>query len=326
MFKIAAGERNATDVVFVVLEHNGIKGYGEVALPPYLPDTAITVTNFLTRIALPENYDDGQFTKLLEAVYDQPERCYPAIAAFDIALHDLQGKLLGETTRALYGIAGDESPPVAYTIGMASAEELEKKIKEAPDFKFFKLKLGGGNDKKLVNCFRSFTNTPFGVDVNRGWNNIDEAVTFSSWLEKMGCVFIEQPFEKEELAKTMLLKTQLHIPVLLDESVQTIDDVERVKPYCDGINIKLAKCGGIYPAWQMINKARGSGLKIFIGCMSEGSCGIAGAAQLASLADWVDLDGPLLIDNDPFEGVNYRNGRIMLNNWNGNGVKPIHSR
>ena len=142
----------------------------------------------------------------------------------------------------------------------------------------------------------------------------------AKWLADAGCLFIEQPFEKVELDKTNELRKNSSIPIILDESVQTVEDVDKVKDYCDGINIKLVKCGGIYPAFKMIEAARLNQLKVFIGCMSESSCGIGAAAQLAPLADWIDLDSPKLISNDPFEGVAYRDGKIVLNNEVGTGV------
>ena len=183
------------------------------------------------------------------------------------------------------------------------------------------MKLGGNDDKELVRTFKQFSSAPFCVDVNRGWKNIDAAIETSRWLADQGCLFIEQPFEKEMLKETNDLRKSISIPVILDESVQTVEDVVRVKDYCDGINIKLVKCGGIYPAFQMIELARKNNLKVFIGCMSESSCGVAAAAQLAPLADWIDLDSPMLIRNDPFEGVMYLEGKIVLSKKAGTGVK-----
>ena len=320
-FHIAAGARDYTDTVYVELESEGLTGYGEAALPPYLKENTDTVLNYLSKLQLPVKYLHEQFFDLLKSMYDSPVKNYPAMAAFDIALHDLQGKLRGITVRSIYNIKTEDMPLCAYTIGMGSAAEIKIKIEEAKQFGFFKLKLGGENDKELVRTFKQYSNAPFCVDVNRGWEKVDEAIEISNWLIEQGCLFIEQPFEKELLKATNALRKKISIPVILDEAVQTVEDVERVKDYCNGINIKLVKCGGIYPAFQMIELARKNNLKIFIGCMSESSCGVAAAAQLAPLADWIDLDSPMLIRNDSFEGVMYLEGKIVLSEKEGTGVK-----
>lgn len=320
-FHIAAGARDFTDTVYVEVESDGFIGYGEAALPPYLKENTVTVLAYLSTIQLPEKYIPAQFYDLLNSLHDSPQKNYPALAAIDSALHDLQGKLTGATTRSIYNIKSKETPLCAYTIGMGSNSDIKTKIEEAQQFSFFKLKLGGDNDKELVKIFRQNCDEPFCVDVNRGWKNVNAAIELSNWLTEQGCLFIEQPFEKEMMSETNELRKHISIPVILDESVQTVEDVLKVKDYCDGINIKLVKCGGIYPAYQMIELARKNNLKVFIGCMSESSCGIAAAAQLAPLADWIDLDSPMLINNDPFEGVTYVDGKIILSENVGNGIR-----
>lgn len=319
-FHIAAGARDSTDAVFVKLEHDGVAGYGEVALPPYLIHTKESVTQFLNAVNLPENYHTDDFFPLLKKWNAADEICYPALAALDIALHDLQGKLIGKTVREIYQVQNTTLPLCAFTIGMSTADEMQVKLKEAEQFQFFKLKLGGDDDELVLKTFRQLSSFPFCVDANRGWKDVESAVAFGSLLKQNGCVFIEQPFERERLNDTDILRKQARFPVILDESVQTFADVEKVKSVCDGINIKLAKCGGLFPAFNMIEKARSYNLKVFIGCMSEGSCGCGAAAQLAPLADWVDLDGPLLISNDPFSALNYRDGKIKLNDLPGTGM------
>ena len=319
-FHIAAGMRDHTDTVFTEITSDGMTGYGEAALPPYLIENTGTVINYLSKIKLPTEYDAAHFNELMIELHNSKNKNYPALAAIDIALHDLQGKLKGLPIRHIYNIHQAEIPLSAYTIGMGSDTEIEIKIKEAEEFRFFKLKLGGENDQELVKSFLKYSKAPFCVDVNRGWNDLKQAISMVKWLADAGCLFIEQPFEKEELDKTNELRKNSSIPVILDESVQTVEDVDIVKDYCDGINIKLVKCGGLYPAFKMIEAARANKLKVFIGCMSESTCGIGAAAQLAPLADWIDLDSPKLISNDPFEGVEYKDGKIVLNNEVGTGV------
>ena len=322
-FHISAGARDFTNTVFVEVESDGLIGYGEAALPPYLSENTDSVLDYLAHVTLPEQYLPGQLFDLLHSLNNATKKNYPALAALDSALHDLQGRILGIPIRTIYNISQSKVPLVAYTIGIGNADEIRKKIEEASQFRFFKLKLGGRNDKELVSTFKQYSNVPFCVDVNRGWKNICAAIEISKWLADQGCLFIEQPFEKEMLKETNELRKNISLPVILDESVQTIHDVERVKDYCDGINIKLVKCGGIYPAMKIVESARKHNLKIFLGCMSESSCGIAAASQLAPMADWMDLDSPLLISNDPFEGVNYQDGKILLSGEPGSGAKKI---
>lgn len=321
-FHIAAGARDTTDAVYVSLEQDGITGYGEIALPPYLQENVSTVFDFLSNTEIPVQYHPDQFFTLLEQWSNNKQINYPALAALDIALHDLQGKMLNIPLRKIYKIEDKDLPFTAFTLGMSDALTMKHKLEEAKEYHLYKLKMGGSNDAELLSNFRSLTSKPFCVDANRGWDDEESAALFCNQLKSEGCLFAEQPFEKLELRKTASLRLKTTLPVILDETVQTVSDVERVKECCDGINIKLVKCGGLYPAIQMIEKARTYNLKVFIGCMSEGSCGCGSAAQIAGLADWVDLDGPLLIKNDPFEGLNYIDGRIVLNNKPGNGLTP----
>ena len=321
-FHIAAGARETTDAVFVSLEQDGKTGFGEIALPPYLQENVHTVFDFLSKAEIPDNYQPSQFFPLLENWISKERMNYPALAALDIALHDLQGKLLNIPLRRIYNIDDREVPFTAFTLGMSDALTMKQKLETAKDYHLYKLKMGGGNDAELLSNFRSLTQKPFCVDANRGWDNEDAAALFCDQLKREGCLFVEQPFEKTALDKTAALRLKTTLPVILDETVQTVSDVDKVKEYCDGINIKLVKCGGLYPAIQMMAKARAYNLKVFIGCMSEGSCGCGSAAQISGLADWVDLDGPLLIKNDPFAGLQYNDGRIVLNDEPGNGLMP----
>jgi L-Ala-D/L-Glu epimerase len=319
-FHIAAGARDFTDVVYVKLESNSVTGYGEVALPPYLKDSVSSVTDFLKQVEMPTGYNSSDFDSLLKKWNAIKNICYPALAALDIALHDLQGKLLGKSITELYNIPSLATPDCAYTIGMSSMEEMQIKLEDASAFRFFKLKMGNNDDAAIARNFRSLSKRPFCVDANRGWKEIKAAAELCNDLQLQGCVFAEQPFEKDMLEETALLRKQTALPIVLDESVQLYGDVEVVKNYCDGINVKLAKCGGLFPAYRMIQAARAENLKVFIGCMSEGSCSCNAAAQLSPLADWVDLDGPLLSSNDPFTGMVYDDGKIILGNKPGTGV------
>ncbi len=328
-FAIATVTRNTTDALFVEVTQDGITGLGEAAFPPYLKENAIEAKEFLTGIQLPLQIIPEGINDLLEQLFTKWKDHYGALAAFDMALHDWWGKKKQIPTHQLFNTDKTLSPLCTYTIGMSSETEMRKKITEAKSFRLFKLKLGSEDDKKIIKTFcklrdeeNIFNHKPsFCIDANRAWTDREFALDMIFWLQEQGCVFAEQPMPVNKLEDMSRLHEACKLPLILDESVQTFEDIARVDGACSGINIKLVKCGGLYQANKMITEARQRDMKILIGCMSEGSCGAAGAAQLAAQADWIDLDGPLLISNDPFKGVNYREGKIVLNEKYGTGVE-----
>ena len=310
------------------ISQDGITGYGEAAFPPYLKENAVTARVFLASLQLPSQIIPERINDLLEQLYAKSEFHYGALAALDIALHDWLGKKKQIPTHQLFVADKKRSPLCSYTIGMSSEAEMRQKLSEAKSFRLFKLKLGSDDDKKIVKTFCNlrdeenyFNLKPsFCIDANRAWTDREFALDMLFWLQEQGCVFAEQPMPVNKLDDIARLHEACTLPLLLDESVQTFEDVARVDGACSGINIKLVKCGGLYQANKLIAAARKRNMKILIGCMSEGSCSIGGASQLSPQADWVDLDGPLLISNDPFKGVNYADGKIALSEKAGNGV------
>jgi L-alanine-DL-glutamate epimerase-like enolase superfamily enzyme len=319
-FAIAAGKREFTAVVYVELEHDGLTGYGEAALPDYLSETQTTVIEFLQKI------DTKQFTGLpgiensLDYIFSVAPGNFAAKAAMDMALHDLCGKILNQSCHALWKLDKNNCPVTTYTIGIDSPEMILKKLEEAKGFNLLKVKLDGVKDKEIIETIRSATDKNICVDVNQGWKEKESALESIHWLKDKGVVFVEQPLNKNKLDDARWLKEKSPLPLIADEAVQSINDIETIKEAYHGINIKLMKCGGLREAMKMITRARELKMKIMIGCMSESSCGVSAAAQLAPLADWTDLDGPLLITNDPFNGITYRNGKIVLNDLPGTGV------
>ncbi len=322
-FRIASGMRAETPVVFVELQYEHITGFGEAALPPYLKGTQETVASFFSRIAFKETHHPAETEPLIEFVNGIDENNYPAKAAIDMALHDLKGKLLKKPCYELFNLDKKNTPVTTYTIGMGEPKEIIKKIKESGDFPLLKIKLGGKNDKETIRILRNETDKSFCVDVNQGWNEKELALDLIFYLKENGAVFIEQPLDKKMKDDGLWLKEKSPLPLIADESVQGIDDIEKIKDSFHGINIKLMKCGGMREALRMIEKARGYGLKIMIGCMSESSCGVSAAAQLTPLADWADLDGPLLISNDPFRGIEFEKGKIILSQKPGIGIIKV---
>jgi L-alanine-DL-glutamate epimerase-like enolase superfamily enzyme len=318
-FTLAAGKREGTDVVFVELMQNGFTGYGEAALPDYLPETQITVMDFLSKLNL-ESFDARLIDQALNYIFSFSPMNYPAVAAVDMALHDLRGKILKQPCHKLFKLNNSNCPQTTFTIGMDSPEIILKKVKEAGDFNLLKVKLGGTADKMIIETIRSVTDKPVCADANQGWKEKESALDMIHWLKEQGTVFIEQPLHKNNLDDAQWLKEKSPLPVIADEAVQTFADIDKIKDAYHGINIKLMKCGGMREAMKMILRARELNLKVMIGCMSESSCGVSAAAQLAPLADWADLDGPLLISNDPFKGITYSQGKIVLNDLPGIGT------
>ncbi|MBN8703013.1 MAG: dipeptide epimerase [Bacteroidetes bacterium] len=323
-FKIALNARTSTSVVFVELKAASFSGYGEASLPPYLKENQASVEQYCKKAAvLLENYEgEINLNELLNVLWNCMPENYAAKAALDMAAHDLVGKISGRNIREIYGIRGHTNFPTFFTIGITDNEkELHQKLDEAKEYSLLKLKLGSTNDRMLVSNVRSYTDKPIAVDVNQGWKTKEEALDMIQWLQTKNVLFVEQPMNKKMLDEHGWLKEKSPLPIIADESLQTFDDLDVVANCFDGINIKLMKCGGIREAFKIITKARNLKLKILIGCMSETSCANSAAAVLAGLADWVDLDGPLLIKEDFFWGLNFSRGKIYLNDEPGLGVE-----
>ena len=186
-----------------------------------------------------------------------------------------------------------------------------------------KVKLGQKNDREMIETIRSVTDTPLCVDVNQGWTDRVKALEMIHWLREKGVVFVEQPMPKASIDDTAWLTANSPLPVIADEAIQTISDFRKIQGAYSGINIKLMKCGGMHSAYTMISMARALDMKVMIGCMTETSCAVTAAAQMSPLVDWADLDGNLLIDNDIFEGLKIREGKIILPELPGIGVRKI---
>ncbi len=312
-FRIAHGVRTHTDVVYVKLEHEGFTGWGEATLPPYLPETQKSVSEFLLSFSknISSNSINDWFAKL------QPVQSnMSAKAALDMALWNLKSQLENKTLGELLGIDEEREFPLGtYTIGVSSLDEMKTKVEEAisAGFEIFKIKLNGENDEEMIRNFRSLSDKKFAVDVNQGWGDWEEACIKIKWLADEQCLLVEQPLSKERNNEMGLIRGKGPLTMYADESCQRLSDIEKLKGCFDGINIKLMKCGGITEAYQMILKARELDMKVLIGCMSESSVGCTTAAHLAPLADYTDLDGPYLIWNDPFTGMKIKEGRIKLN-------------
>lgn len=324
-FAIAHGTRDSTQVVFTRLEHEGIFGYGEASMPPYLAEDHKTVLAFLTKaeIVLQKLQPADTIETVLKQMDELENGNTAAKASIDIALHDLIGKIQKRSCHSLFG--ADKMKPLitAYTIPIDDPDGIRKRIEEAAQYSMLKVKLGSANDKKIIEEIRKHTSKDIIVDANEGWTDKHFALEMIQWLAEQNVLLIEQPMPKKQVDDTAWLNSQSPIPIIADEAVQRLSDIEKAKGIYNGINIKLMKCTGLHEAQKMIAQARRYGMKVMIGCMSETSCGVSAAAQLAPLVDWIDLDGPLLIKEDYFEGVKFSAGKIFLNKLAGIGVTPI---
>lgn len=327
-FGVSGHTRTSTPLILVEVVQNGITGFGEASMPPYLGENQETALRYLRKVKL------GQFGKLesrddIASVMEYADSLSPgdaaAKAALDIALHDLLGKLQGEPCYKLFGTSPAAMPVTSFTIGIDTPEMIRNKVKEAEGFKVLKVKLGSDHDKEIIEAVRSETDLPLCVDANQGWKDRSQALEMTGWLSERKVLFIEQPMPKEDREGNAWLTENSPLPVIADEACRRLPDIEAAAGVYDGINIKLMKCTGLNEAFRMIERARGLGLKILVGCMTETSCAVLAAAALAPLCDWADLDGPWLAANNPWQIPRLENGRIVLENRPGLGLLEKNS-
>ncbi len=319
-FNIANYSRSSTPAVLVELEQDGITGYGEAAMPPYLGESQESAAKFLNLFDAAAVTDPFKLEEILPGIDALAPGNTAAKAALDIALHDWIGKKLGAPWHRIWGLDPAKTPVTSFTIGLDTAEVVRQKTREAAPYKIIKVKLGRDTDRMMIEAIRSVTATPITVDANQGWTDREEALKKIEWLATQGVLFIEQPMPKAQLDDTAWLRERSPLPLIADESCQRLADVARLQGVFDGINIKLMKCTGLREAHKMITLARALGLKVMLGCMTETSCAISAAAQLSPLVDWADLDGAVLIKNDCFAGATIVDGRITLSDQPGIGA------
>jgi len=320
VFSIAGSSRTETPVVFVRLFAAGNYGYGEASLPPYLPENQGTVTSFLNSLDLRQFKDAADIETIMSYVNSCEEGNLAAKASIDIALHDLKGKLVERPLWQLLSSEPSQMPDTSCTLGLDTLEAMRTKLAETLPYKILKIKLGGPNDKQVVELVRTQTFKPLCADVNQGWIDKHEALDMLWFLKDLGFKFVEQPMPKGRLRDMIWLSENSPLPLVADESCQTVKDIEALHGVFRGINIKLMKCGGIIEARKMIDLAQKLDMKILFGCMNESSCAILAAAALAPYCNWADLDGPFLIANNPFEDVPLVNGKLVLSTRPGLGL------
>jgi L-alanine-DL-glutamate epimerase-like enolase superfamily enzyme len=324
VFTIANSSRTTTQVVLTEIEYDGITGYGEASMPPYLGETQASVVEFLKKVNLEQFSSPFELEDILSYVDKITENNTAAKASIDIALHDLIGKIMGQPWHKIWGLNKSLSPSTTFTIGIDTPEVVIQKTREdAPKYNILKVKLGRPGDKEMIEAIRTVTDKPIAVDANQGWTDKHHALDMIHWLAEKGIVMVEQPMSKHRLDDIAWITERSPLPIFADESFQRLTDVAKLKGAFTGVNIKLMKCTGMREAWKILNMARALNMKVMIGCMTETSCAISAAAQLSPAVDFADLDGNLLISNDIFKGTTVEKGVLVLNDLPGIGIKKL---
>ena len=312
--RAAPGEGQAVTTVVVELRSPalpGLVGIGEGCPETYYgenPGTMAVVMDLLLVAAAPEmlHLDDLEAARAslaaISASFESTIRGHGAAkCALDIALHDLAGKALGVPIHRLLGLSS-EIPPTDFTLGIDEPAVVAERARRRARFPALKIKVGGANDLATLQAVRAVFGGPIRVDANVGWTP-ESAAAIVPELVRLGVELIEQPFPPRRYGWLRDLQAISPLPIVADESAVFIEDLDALVGVVDGVNVKLAKCGGVGPAARMLARARELGFRTFLGCMEETSVGIAASAAVASLAEWVDLDGCLLLADDPFTGL-----------------------
>ena len=320
-FRISRGVQTTSPNVIVQVNHEEYTGYGEAAPDDYYGECVETVLSCVTLFA--GNLGNDPF--LLEDVMERLDKIIglnpSAKAAVDMAIYDIIGKMLNVPLYKLLGLNPAHAAHSSFTIGLDTPVNMAKKALVARDYPILKVKVGTKHDIDIMKAIRDVSGAVIRVDANTGWTP-KEAIKNINALAPYNIEFVEQPIAAHDLNGLKLIRDNVPIPVIADESCVTVNDIPRLAGVVDGINIKLMKCGGIRHALKMISVARANHLRVMIGCMIESSLAITAAAHLTPLVDYADLDGHLLVNDDPYVGVTVEKGKLILPNGPGLGVKP----
>jgi L-alanine-DL-glutamate epimerase-like enolase superfamily enzyme len=311
------------DTLHLAYSRDGITGHGEGAAIVRYKEDAESARKAVESVRdLLLSADPMQFSKTMSEVFRRVHGEWAGKAAMDIALMDWVGQKLGIPLYSYFGLDPRDAPVTTFSIGIDTPEITKQKTAEAADYPVLKVKVGLATDEPTIEAVRSVTKKPLRVDANEGWKDKEEAVRKINWLEKQGVEFIEQPLPAEMLEETRWVRSRVHIPVIADEACQHAADIPKLKESYDGVNVKLDKSGGILEAYRMLQIAKALGMKTMLGCMISSSVSVTAAAHLSPLVDWADLDGNLLISNDPFHGVRVEKGKLILPKKPGLGLTP----
>jgi L-alanine-DL-glutamate epimerase-like enolase superfamily enzyme len=308
--------------VLVRLERDGLVGYGEAAPIPRYEESAESNQAFIAQARPILEKDLWEFDDRWREIDRLAPGQNAAKAALDMAILDWVGKSLKIPLYKFFGLNKNKTVPTTFSISIAEVPVMQKTAQEAKDFQALKIKLGSKDDKKIIEGLREVTNRPIRVDVNEGWKDRQQALEMINWLADKNVEFVEQPMPAANLEDYRWLKERVKLPLIADESVHKIQDVPALASGFHGINIKLMKCGGLQEALRLVAVARSLNLKLMLGCMIESSLAISAGATISPLFDYVDLDGNLLINNDPFRGLKLQGDRWLLSDQSGLGVEP----
>lgn len=320
-FRISRESITHQQSLIVQLNHHGSVGYGEVTENRFYGHTFDSITESV-RKAEPflQRYISERPADLWEDLMATVDGDTFAASAIDMAAHDLHARRQGIPVWKDWGLKWNEIPDSSFTIGIDTIEIMVQKLQEMAGWKVYKIKLGTPQDIEIVRELRRHTDARFRVDANCGWN-ADQTIQNSKQLKELGVEFIEQPLPvQSSLEDKLRVFLESAVPVIADEDCQVIADVENCFPLYHGVNVKICKCGGLTPALRMLRMARELGMKTMIGCMVESSIGISGAAQLLPLLDYADLDGAVLLRDEPATGVRLNCGRIQMPDVHGCGA------
>ena len=322
-FTISKATKTHQPALIVQLEYFGYKGYGEAPAISYYD---INVEKMIDDLEAKKMFVEKFSLSDPERYWHYLHHLFPKnpflVCALDMAAWDIYGKMKKQQLHEYWGLDTADSPATDYTIGIDTPEVMIKKINENP-WPVYKIKVGFEGDVEMVAELRRHTDTSFRVDANGGWT-LEQAMHKLPLLKELGVEFAEQPLDKDAWDDMKVLYKEAALPLYADESCVSEDDVIRCPHHFHGINIKLTKCSGLTPARRMIDKARELGLDVMLGCMNESSLGTAAIAQLAPLADHVDMDGPLLLAQDIAAGVTFENGKIIYTNGFGLGINILN--
>lgn len=317
-FGTAHGTRDGTDCVFVRLSEGAVHGYGEATLPPYLPYDQSAVYQELSTVDL------NAFIRSFERSPSFQALSPPSRAALTTAHYDLISKRLDTSISSSLGIAEPRhlDGRSMVTLGLCPIPDISLKLSELPISSLLKVKLGSDHDRATLGRIAELDARPIFLDANQGWDHVDQALEAIAVLGPDRIVGMEQPFGKEQWDLHKDLGARTKIPIYADESIQGLNDLEHAQGVFSGVNLKLMKCGGLDVAKAMVERAKLLGLQVMLGSMSESSLGCAAMYQLSGIADLLDLDGPWLISNDPFEGLVMEAGELHVRSSTGTGVEP----
>jgi len=320
-FAIARGTTSAQTICVAELEHAGVVGLGEASPSAYYGDSVEAASETIEGAAGILGDDPFAIHAVSEGLCRAFPRSPSGRAAIEMALYDMLGKIAGLPLFKMLGLAGLPLPRTSFTVGVEDADLARQRIDRLKDFPILKVKVGFGAEADLLGLLRRETGAVLRVDANEGWT-ADQAIERIRAWKKYDIEFFEQPLLKLDRDGYRRIKQETGAVVFVDEGVATARDIPQWAGLADGVNIKIMKCGGLGEALRMIAVARSCGLKVMLGCMVESSLGITAAAHLAPLADFCDLDGNLLVSNDPFSGATAPAGALALPQGPGLGVTP----